>query len=130
MDEGFRGEKIERSFNSDSFYTFWTKALQLPQYAMFFLCREDSVVGIISGGIGPDPLTGVVMGCEMSWRVSEDGRGGGMALLKSFEEWAKENGATRLAVHGRADKGQVQRLTQKLREQDYVISGFQYIKEI
>lgn len=65
---------------------------------VFVDCRDDVLVGAILGAIIPHFVTGELTCAELSWWVDQEHRGGGPKLLDRLEEWAIENGASRMAV--------------------------------
>jgi len=56
----------------------------------------DDMTGDACGAIGcictPDLITGEPVSSEAFWYVREGCRGGGVKLLRAFEEWSKANG--------------------------------------
>jgi GNAT superfamily N-acetyltransferase len=57
-------------------------------------------VGFIAGLVGPNAISGERMAEEFAWWVNEEHRGGRLAyyLLRSFEEWAGQNGSVCLKM--------------------------------
>lgn len=131
MNAGFATEKHKRTFNPEGFYCFWSEALyDTDHYCMFLVMDGNDVVGILAGALAHDPLTYRIGAYEFHWRVSSRGKGYGMKLVEAFEEWARQQGATHVFLHGRTDKGDAQRVARKTKKAGYVISGFQCMKEI
>jgi len=73
------------------------------------------LVGMLAGIIAPHPMHGEMHADEVAWWVEPEHRGGRAAyrMLRSFEEWARQNGAIvvkMVAPTGSAVGGFYQRL--------------------
>lgn len=130
MNEGFRGEKIERTFSPENFIRTYKTLLESGIGVLFLLLDGDRVEGLIGGAVSPDVLSTRVIAAETSWRVSSRGKGQGMNLLLAFEIWAEFwAGADAMVVHTRADRSERLKLQQKLVSRGYEMSGYQYMKQ-
>ena len=70
---------------------------------VFVAESEEGVVGMLAGLVFPHYLTGIVTASETAWWVEPTARGTttGRDLLRAFEAWAREHGATRLELGSR-----------------------------
>lgn len=64
--------------------------------------EDGDIVGFLAGGVAPsfmNPLNSVV-GAEMGWYVKPEYRGSsaGIRMMKAFEAWCKEAGATHVTM--------------------------------
>lgn len=73
-------------------------------FGVIFICEKDNIItGMIGGLKFNDPNTDILIASELFWIVHPDHRGGGMDLLKSFENWAKYNGCKKIIMIHMAD---------------------------
>ncbi len=70
--------------------------LGIGGYFGLALSGSDEVAGGLIGLASPDPFTGDLGAHELAWYITPEHRRGGAAdaLLKDFEEWAKQAGCT------------------------------------
>lgn len=66
--------------------------------AVFFILKDLEVRGAIGGIKARDLHNGELIAIETVWFVNPKFRGKGIALLNKFEEWAKEEGCTKIAM--------------------------------
>jgi RimJ/RimL family protein N-acetyltransferase len=72
------------------------------------ILKEDG--GILLGIVGPSLVGPFVQCMELAWWVEPDKRGGSLAMLKMYEEWAKQKGAKLIEVksmHKFPDTGKI-----------------------
>ncbi|WKW49509.1 hypothetical protein [Rhodomicrobium lacus] len=65
------------------------------------LAAKEPAVAVLAGMIAPHYLTGEPTAFKTAWYAQPGARGYGASLLRAFEAWAIEKGATRLLVAGR-----------------------------
>ena len=86
-------------FNAYHYVEYWRRALT-SEIGVIFLDVDPS--GTVTGGIGgivsPEPLSGRLTAIEMFWYTAAGRRGAGIKLYNRFKQWAREQGATRLAM--------------------------------
>jgi GNAT superfamily N-acetyltransferase len=75
-------------YRQEPFLLTWANILVSGDGVIFLL---DEGAGTLGAMKYPDPNTGELVAVEFFWFVDPAKRGKGIALLKRFEEWAKEN---------------------------------------
>lgn len=131
LNAGWAAEKIPRVFSPTRFKQAWDYLLESTISALFFLYDDNHrVEGLIGGSICPDHLTDHIFGADIVWKVSPQGKGYGVKLLEEFETWATSMGATKIIISSRVDKGDAQRVFNKLKTKGYVFSGYQMMKGV
>lgn len=109
-------------FDMDRFTQFWGTYLKAGIGAVFVLDEGRGIAGTIGGVLFPEPYSGELVATEMFWFVSSGSRGGGVALYRAFERWARERGCTALRMVHLSDS-----MPEKLRD-FYSRLGFQEIE--
>jgi len=127
--EGFVGEKIPRPFEVLGFADRWHAMLDYSESVMFILHEGDEVNGLISGVMVSDMTTGERIAVVINWRVNERGKGWGVKLLETFEDWAKNHEAKYVETHARVDKG-LGKTHRKLKDKQYIPASVIYLKEV
>lgn len=80
------------------FIATWTHMLSSGNGVIFGKFAGDELVGFLGGVIYNDPNDGELVASEFFWFIRKEYRGGGIALLDAFEEWAKGMGAKRIVM--------------------------------
>ena len=109
-------------FSIDAFTGFWRAYLKAGVGVVFVLETAGRIVGAIGGLIYPEPYSGQLVATEMFWFVSMEHRGGGVALYRAFEGWARGRGCEAIRMVYLADS-----MPEKLRD-FYSRLGFQEIE--
>lgn len=81
----------------------WAVLTKDPNAFVLISETDDRITGAIGGLLFPDTNDGVLVSQEAFWFVPKDVRGGGPALLREYEELAKEKGAKRIIMNHLAD---------------------------
>jgi len=125
MNDGFSDEIPRRKFDAVRF-KMMVAAILNDLNAVAFLLFDDHnrCQGIFVGVIAPDVVTADMIGTQLVWRVSKQGKGYGMGLLSLFTEWCEKNGATKVVVAGGHGEDRKRRLAIKLR-----LMGFEPVIE-
>lgn len=92
------------TFNADTLAVL-TEQLILGAGAVF-VAETDAVVGVIALLTVTQPMSGEIVATELVWWMDPEARGGRAALelLKTAEDWARSQGATRLQMIAPSDK--------------------------
>jgi GNAT superfamily N-acetyltransferase len=70
-----------------------------PNARCFLLCDGETAVGVLGVLLTTHSFTGQRIGIQWWWWIRTESRNGsGLKLLKSAEEWAKQNGAVALQL--------------------------------
>ncbi|MBT3070938.1 hypothetical protein KKP04_08665 [Rhodomicrobium sp. Az07] len=77
---------------------------QIGEPGRVLLAAKEPAAAFLAGMIAPHYLTGEPTAFKTAWYALPDARGYGAHLLRAFEVWAKEMGAARLIVAGRAPR--------------------------
>jgi len=72
--------------------------IEAPHGALFVSEAGNDVIGFICGYVDADPWTGEKVAHKASWVVDPNHAGHGFYLLKRFERWARESGASRMMI--------------------------------
>lgn len=90
------------TFDLEQFRAFWTWLIETGQGVIFVDWREGAsgpeIAGAIGGMIHREPYGHDLMVEEFFWFVRPGFRGGGVALYRRFEAWARERGAARIMM--------------------------------
>lgn len=88
-------------FNAYHYMEYWRRVLTSGLGTIYIDVDDQGTVrGGIGGIISPEPLSGRLTAIEMFWYTAKAHRGGsiGIKLYNRFKQWAREQGATRLAM--------------------------------
>jgi hypothetical protein len=97
----FKRSKIGTECSAFAFEHFWKGVIEgTPPAALFLLKDGNEILGLIGGLTFRDPLTNLLYGAEVVWRVKGGGHGWGIKLLQAFEWWAASEGCSRIVLHG------------------------------
>jgi len=80
---------------------------ELSNDAVHAIVSEENgkVTGCIMTILAPDPMQGGFMACKLQWIADPvEGRGSGVKLLQSAEDWARMCGAGRIINGGMSDR--------------------------
>ena len=82
-------------WNKEKTEVFISSAIENPLTTVLILEQDDEIVGAIVGLLSEMYMSQTILATELAWFVSKDYRGkkGSILLLKSFENWAKAQGA-------------------------------------
>ena len=118
-----------KEFRPEAFKHNWTTFISNDLGVIFVLEEEGRVIGAIGGIKAPDVNSGDPVATEFFWFVAEGSRGGGIALLRKFEGWAREQGCKRITMAFLSDlmPGKVKALYERL---GYTEMEVHYTKEI
>lgn len=117
------------SFKQDKFAQSFLSIVNNPAYYYLIATIDDEAVGFFLGGIISPFFSDDVIAVEMFWWVAEEFRGQNVAMpmLKMFETWAKQSGATQVNV---SDLQNVKNLDNLYKRLGYSRSEVTYRKEI
>jgi hypothetical protein len=116
MNDGFSDEIPRRKFDAVRFKMMISAVLSdLNSVAFLLFDDQNRCQGIFMGVIAPDIVTSEMLGTQLVWRVSKQGKGYGMGLLCFFAKWCEKNGATQVVVAGGHGEERKKRLAIKLR---------------
>ena len=106
--EGFSNEAYKKSkyltvFSKETFREMWRRLFLMPTSVLFLLRKDGRVVGWMGGVIAPEIVNDLINAAEIGFRVGKEGKGGGKELLRCLVQWAREQGADRVLVHGWTD---------------------------
>ena len=84
------------TFNMDHFTQSWTTLMATQPAVIFGLFYDGELVGALGGLVAPDIHTGEIVANEFFWFVLRKARKGtgAIRLIREFEHWGEENGAT------------------------------------
>ncbi len=97
-DEFFKEGQIPTKFVPEVFKKSWTNIIGTNIGVIFVMRSGEVPIGILGGVKFSDPNSGEIMASEFFWFVRKGYRGYGTKLMKKFEEWAKEQGATKIIM--------------------------------
>ncbi len=92
-------------WNKDKTEHFINTAIESPHTTVFVFEDDGEIVGAIVGLLNEMYMSQTIIATELAWFVSKDYRGkkGSILLLKTFEDWAKNNNANYVCmgdIHG------------------------------
>ncbi len=120
MNDGFGDEIPRRKFDAVRFKLMIAAVLEnINSVAFLMFDNNNRCQGILVGIIAPDIVTADMIGTQLVWRVSKQGKGYGMGLLSLFMEWCEKNGATQIVVAGGHGEERERRLAIKLKLQGF-----------
>ena len=96
-------EVLKRPYEPSAIANFVMKAAASDNQCCFVIGRP--VYGLVSGIVALHPRTGELQAHKTAWFVKHRTRGAYFVLLRAFERWAKEKGATRLIVASQTVRG-------------------------
>lgn len=86
-------------FMQDLFSQLWTGLLESGTGVIYLLMDDaGEITGTLGGVVYPEPYSGALVATEFFWFVQAGARGGGLRLLRSFEEWARARGCAQLRM--------------------------------
>lgn len=88
------------SFKQDKFANSFLNIINHPDYYYLVAEVDGEAVGFFLGAVYRPMFSEDVIAAEMFWWIDKDNRGRRVAIqmLSSFEDWAKEVGATQVNV--------------------------------
>jgi hypothetical protein len=120
MNDGFAVEVPPRKFDPVRFKLMVSIILENTDAVAYLLFdSHNRCQGVFIGVIAPDIVTSDELGTQLVWRVSGDGKGYGMELLRAFTDWCRIRGATKVVAAGGHGDEQKNRLAIKLRLQGF-----------
>ena len=91
-EEFYAASKHLHLFDLDKFVGLWTDAIE-SGYGVVFIAEDNGqILGTIAGMAHQDIYSSEMVASEFFWFVKESSRGGGIALYRAFESWAREQG--------------------------------------
>jgi GNAT superfamily N-acetyltransferase len=90
--------KLPGKFDNDVFLKTWTKFLQSGIGRIFGAFQGEEFVGALACMTTPDMYDGQKVAIETFWYVFPEFRGQGVRLMKHYENWAKNNGVSRVLM--------------------------------
>ena len=117
------------TFKQDKFAQSFLSIVNNPSYYYLIATKDGEAVGFFLGGIISPLFSDDVLAVEMFWWVTEEFRGQNVAIpmLKMFEAWAKQSGATQVNV---SDLQNVKNLDNLYKRLGYIRSEVTYRKDI
>jgi GNAT superfamily N-acetyltransferase len=97
--EFYASSKFLKRFDEQRFIALWTELIN--NAGVIFLLEQDRIVtGALGGALYPDAYSSDLVATEFFWFVTESARGGrgGIALYRSFEDWARDRGAAEIRM--------------------------------
>lgn len=94
--EFYSSTDMLNGFDLGAFMETWTTIYMHNMGIVYGLFDNSAgeLYGVIGGIKFQDPNSYAVLAQEMFWYVKKDRRGAGLALLKRFEQWAREEGCS------------------------------------
>jgi len=80
-------------FNIENFRAIWKSLIERGAGVIFIDEREGKITGTIGAVVHPDGYSKQTAVEEMFWFVRSACRGGGLALYRALEAWARARGA-------------------------------------
>lgn len=111
-----------------AFTTHWTQFINAG-LGVIFLLEDDGIKGFLGGIKYLDINTGDLTATECFWYVGKARRGGGITLLRGFEEWAKGEGCKRVMMVHLMDS-MPDKLKRLYESRGYTAAEVHYMKEI
>lgn len=86
---------VTHKWDREKTETFIRSSIDSPLSTLFVLEDSGEIVGALVGLIHQMYMSQTTLATELGWFVSRDyrGRKGSLMLMKSFEKWAKDQGA-------------------------------------
>lgn len=108
---------------------FILASIQSPTSTILILEEDGEIVGALVGIIHQMYMSQTTLATELGWFVSKDyrGRKGSLLLMKTFEEWAKSNGADYVVMGDISNINVLEKLYTKF---GYKRSETVYMKEV
>ena len=99
----YASSRFLKHFSLAKFRDIWTKFLELDAGVIFAaiepgIDEDGEIVGAIGGLIHPEIYGERIIAEEFFWFIREAHRGGGVALYRRFEQWARERGAVEIQM--------------------------------
>jgi len=87
-------------WNKDKTNNFLYTSLKLPNMEVFVIDSNKEITGAIVGILTEMFMSDKVVATELAWFVTKEARGtpSSIKLVKTFEKWAKQNGANYCVV--------------------------------
>jgi GNAT superfamily N-acetyltransferase len=96
--EFYKEGNMPTKYLPEVFKETWSKLIESKMGVIFVMQSNEENIGILGGVKYPDPNSNEIMASEFFWFVRKGYRGHGLKLLKEFEAWAKEQGATKVIM--------------------------------
>lgn len=128
-DEFYRASKFLKRFDLDKFVALWSALLGNETGVIFLLEDAGKITGTIGGMIYPEPYSGELIATEFFWYCLESHRGGGLRLLKAFEQWAREQGCAQIRMVHLMDS-MPEKLDRVYKHYGYVEAERHFVKEL
>lgn len=87
-----------RKFELQRFINLWTTLLGNGTGVIFLLEEHGVILGAIGGVAYPEAYSDELLAQEFFWFIEEEHRGGGLALYRCFERWAREKGCDEIRM--------------------------------
>jgi len=69
-----------------------------PNGLMLVAERDAAIIGMLGALVYAHPMSGEQTAAELFWWVDPEKRGGGLVLLRTLEQWARDHGAVVLQM--------------------------------
>ncbi len=92
-EEFHASSRFINAFEGDKFIAIWGHLMTCGG-VIFADYRDGFPVGMLGGFLHRDAYSEKFIAEEMFWFVARGARGAGVGLYRTFEAWAKENGAS------------------------------------
>lgn len=93
----YASSRFLRGFQQERFEAFWAPLLS-GSGVILLGERDGAPVGALGGMVYQEPYSGELVAVEFFWFVDPGSRGGGMALYREFEEFARRCGCTQIRM--------------------------------
>lgn len=120
---------VTHKWDREKTETFIRSAIVSPASEIFVLEQDGLLVGSLVAAIHQMYMSHKTLATELAWFVSKEYRGkkGSLLLVKTFEKWAKDNGADFSVVCDISGLSELEKLYTRL---DYKKSETTYMKEL
>ena len=97
---------------------------------MLLASDEGQIMGVMAGHVNTDTLTGEHIAVQTILMTVKKMRGHTRSLISKFEQWAKEEGCSKVYIHTGPDQGRHKRRETVLAHSGYLPAMRCYVKEI
>lgn len=126
--EFYAASRFLRVFDPARFVGLWAQMISVG-IGVIYVLGEERIEGALGGMVYPEPYSGDLVATEFFWFVRPGHRGGGMALYRAFESWARERGCSQLRMVHLADS-MPEKLDRVYRRMGYEPAEVLYVKEL
>lgn len=96
--EFYAASRALGEFKLDRFCEMWRFLLTGGDGVIFAWDSDGEIVGVLGGIVHRDIYSESTIAEEFFWFIREAHRGGGVALYRRFEQWARDKGAAQIQM--------------------------------